>query len=88
MDKIRDQHPEVVSSMQMQSNQYWSYGKIKHDFFLSKLTLKKEVFNYKLLKKMQNNSKLYFLIDNYDQDKYLHYFSPTDNSIRVYNIEL
>lgn len=87
IDKIRKEHPDF-SSMKLQTNQYWAYDQIRHDFYLSRLTLKKNVFNVKLLKKINNESKKYFLIGDYQQGKHLHYFSPTDSCIRLYDIEL
>lgn len=72
--------------MDFQTNEYYTYEQIKHDFYLSRLELKKNVFNTKLLKKVHNDSKLYFLIDDYDQGKFLHYFSSADKCIRIYDI--
>lgn len=43
-------------------NEYFLYDDCKHDFYLSSLELKKKFLHNKLLKKIQNPSKLYFLI--------------------------
>jgi hypothetical protein len=39
------------------------YVKTEHEMILSQLELRKEILNPKLLKKMNNESPLYFLID-------------------------
>ena len=68
------------------SAEYFTYDDdMKHDFFISKLELKKRNLGSKPLKKVHNESELYFLIDRPTDTKFLHYFSQ--NSVRVYNIE-
>ena len=74
--------------MNIETNEYYAYDdNFKHDFFLSRLELKKRTLNNKLLEKVQNESNLYFLIDDYKQGNYLHYFSSGENLLRVFDLE-
>lgn len=53
------------------------YVKTEHEMILSQLEIRKEILNPKMLKKVNNDSPLYFLIDpKYETGKYLHYFIP------------
>lgn len=74
--------------MNIQTNEYYAYDdNFKHDFFLSRLELKRKTLNNKLLQKVYNESDLYFLIDDYNQGNCLHYFSSGQNLLRIFDLE-
>lgn len=78
----------TFSSMNFDNNEYYIYDNVKHDFFLSRLELKRKPIQQKLLQKVYNESDLYFLIDNYQQGNFLHYFTSGDNLLRMYNLDV
>jgi hypothetical protein len=59
------------------SNRAYLYETVQHQFLISDLKLKTKILNPKLLKKVYNESPLYFLIDpKYQTGRYLHFFVP------------
>lgn len=69
-------------------NDYYIYeDNFKHDFYLSKLEIRKKSLNNRPLKKIYNESEFYFLINQPTHTSLLHYFSPNDGILRVYDIQ-
>ena len=69
-------------------NDYFIYDDgFKHDFYLSKLELRKKSLNSKPLKKVYNESEFYFLVNQPTNTNLLHYFTPGEGMLRVYNLE-
>jgi hypothetical protein len=72
--------------MAVGTNEYYIYDDIRHEFLLPRLQLKRKTLNNKLLQKVYNESDKYFLIDNYQQGNYLHYFSSEERVLRIYDL--
>ncbi len=68
--------------------EFYKYDSVEHNFFMTKLELKKQIGAGRLLRKTDHQKPFYFLIDEkFETSRYLYHFSEKNSFLRVYDIQ-